>query len=95
MLGFASVATVGTVILGILNIVAESATIEQMVNSFKKHPDRWNALKELSEKSKGTHKGGLSTYTNYINKWTGSKIGIHQIVRNFKIIHGPHFHTWI
>ncbi len=51
-------------------------------------------MKELVEASRGKYKGEVSTYSNYINKWTGAKLGIHKIVKGGEFIHGPHFHPW-
>ena len=65
-----------------------------MMNSFNNHPNRWKTVKELVEPGRGANKGGISTYSNYINKWTGSKLGIHKIIRGGRFIHGPHFHPW-
>ena len=94
MLATAAIATAGTVATGILTSVGNAATPNQMMNSFNKHPNRWKTVKELVEPGRGANKGGISTYTNYINKWTGSKLGIHKIIRGGRFIHGPHFHPW-
>lgn len=51
-------------------------------------------VKELIEPGRCTNKGGISTYSNYINKLTVSKLGTHKIIRGGRFIHGPHFHPW-
>ena len=94
MLATAAVATAGTIATGVLTSIGNAATPNQMMNSFQNHPNRWKTVKELVEPGRGTNKGGISTYSNYINKWTGSKYGVHKIVRGGKYIHGPHFHPW-
>ncbi|MBR7177764.1 MAG: hypothetical protein IKD26_06100 [Clostridia bacterium] len=95
MLATATIATAGTMATHILTGIGNSATHSQMMNSFNKHPKRWKVVKELIEPGIGKNKGGISTYTNYINKWTGSKLGVHKIIRGGRFIHGPHFHPWI
>ncbi len=94
MLATAAIATAGTIATGVLSSVGNAATPNQMMNSFNKHPNRWKTVKELIEPGRGANKGGISTYSNYINKWTGSKLGIHKIIRSGRFIHGPHFHPW-
>ena len=65
------------------------------MNSLDKHPGRWKLVKQnITNATGGKYKGGISTYSNYINRWTGSKLGTHNIVRGGKFIHGPHFHPW-
>ena len=95
MLTTAALATAGTIATGVLTSIGSAATHNQMMNSFNKHPNRWKAVKELVEPAKGRYKGGISTYSNYINKWNGSKLGIHKIIKGGRFIHGPHFHKWI
>ena len=95
MLATAAIAAIGTIVCGVLSSIANAATPNQMMNSFRNNPNRWKIVKELVEPSRGGNKGGVSTYTNYINKWTGAKLGIHKILRGLKFIHGPHFHPWI
>ena len=95
MLATAAIATAGTIATGVLTSIGSSATPNQMMNSFNKHPNRWKTVKELIEPGRGKNKGGISTYSNHINKWTGSKLGIHKIIRGGKFIHGPHIHFWI
>ena len=87
-------ATAGTIATGVLTNVGNAATPNQMMNSFNKHPNRWKLVKELVEPGRGANKGGISTYSNYINKWTGSKLGIHKIIRGGRFVHEPHFHPW-
>ena len=94
MLATAAIATAGTIATGVLTSVGNAATPNQMMNSFNKHPNRWKTVKELVEPGRGANKGGISTYSNYINKWNGSKLGIHKIIRGGRFIHGPHFHPW-
>ena len=95
MLTIAALATTGTIATSALTSIGNAATPNQMMNSFNKHPKIWKILKELVEPGRGKNKGGISTYSNYINTWTGSKLGIHKIIRGGKFIHGPHFHMWI
>ncbi len=94
MLSTAAIATAGTIATGVLTSVGNAATPNQMMNSFNKYPNKWKTVKELIEPGRGTNKGGISTYSNYINKWTGSKLGTHKIIRGGRFIHGPHFHPW-
>ena len=95
MLTTAALATTGTIATSVLTGIGNVSTPNQMMNSFNKHPNRWKTVKELVETGRGGNKGGISTYSNYINKWTGSKLGIHKIIRGGRFIHGPHFHPWI
>ena len=95
MITIAALATAGTMATGVLTSIGNAVTPNQMMNSFQNNPNRWKTVKELIEQSRGGNKGGISTYSNYINKWTGSKLGIHKIIRGGKFIHGPHFHPWI
>ena len=95
MLTFATLATIGTISCGVLSVIGKMSAPQQMMNSFQKNPNIWKLVKNLIEPGRGGNKGGVSTYSNYINKWTGSKLGIHQIIRGGKYIHGPHFHPWI
>ena len=95
MLATAAIATAGTIATGVLTSVGNAATPNQMMNSFNKHPNRWKTAKELVEPGRGGNKGGISTYSNHINKWTGSKLGVHKIIKGGRFIHGPHFHPWI
>ena len=95
MLATATIATAGTIATGVLTSVGNAAKPSQMLRNFNKNPNRWKTVKELIEPGRTSHKGGISTYSNYINKWTGSKLGIHKIVRDGRFIHGPHFHSWI
>jgi len=88
-------ATAGTLSIGFLSSIGHVATPRQMLNSFQNNPSRWKIVKELIEPGRGNNKGGVSTYANYINKWTGSRLGVHKIVRGEKFIHGPHFHPWL
>ena len=94
MLATAAIATAGTIATSVLTSVGNAATPNQMMNSFNKHPNRWKTVKELVELGRGANKAGISTYSNYIKKWTGSKMGIHKIIRGGRFIHGPHFHPW-
>ena len=94
MLTIAIIATAGMIVIGMLTSAGGSATHNQMMNSFNKHPNRWKTVKELVEPGRGKYKGSISTYSNYINKWTGSKLGIHKNVRGGRFVHGPHYHPW-
>jgi len=95
MITVAALATMGTVSCSVLSGIGQMSSPQQMLNSFKNNPNRWKAVKNLIEPSRGKYKGGVSTYSNYINKWTGSKLGIHRIVKGGKYVHGPHIHPWI
>ena len=94
MLTSATLATVGTITINSLISIGNASSPNQMMNSFENHPNRWETVKELVEPASGRNKGGISIYSNYINKWTGSKFGIHKIIKNGKFTHGPHFHPW-
>lgn len=95
MLTTAAIATAGIIASSMLTSIGNVAKPDQMMNSLQKHPNRWKTVKELIEPGRGGYKGGTSTYSNYINKWTGSKLGTHKIIRAGRFIHGPHFHPWI
>ena len=72
MLTTTVLATAGTITSGVLSSIGNATTYSQMMTSFKNNPNRWKVVNELIESSK-TYKGEISTYSNYINKWTGSK----------------------
>ncbi len=94
MIVIATIATVGTISCGILGSIGKMGT--QTLNSLDKHPKQWKLVKKVMEDAAGKkYKGGISTYSNYINKWTGRRIGTHDIIRKGVYIHGPHFHPWI
>ena len=95
MLATATIATVGTISCGVLGYLGKMATPSQMINSFNNNPNNWKLVKQIIEPARGKFKGGVSTYSNYINRWTGSKLGIHQILKGARFLHGPHFHWWI
>ena len=95
MITIAALATAGTIATGVLTSIGNATTPNQMMNSFQNNPNRWKTVKELIEPGKGKYKGGTSTYSNHIHKWTGSKLGIHKIIKGVKFIHGPHFHPWL
>lgn len=100
LLTTAAIATIGTIACGILSSIGSLTTaannVQQTLNSIENHPKRWKITKQLVEAAKGKkYSGGISTYANYINKWTGGKAGIHKIVDQLgKIVH-YHFHTLI
>lgn len=100
LLTTAAIATIGTITCGILssigNLTTAAKSVQQTLNSIENHPQRWKITKQLVEAAKGKkYSGGISTYANYINKWTGGKAGIHKIVDQLgKIVH-YHFHTLI
>ena len=71
MLTTTVLATAGTITSGVLSSIGNATTYSQMMTSFQNNPSRWKVVKELIESS-NTYKGGISTYSNYINKWTGS-----------------------
>ena len=93
MLTTAAIATIGTITCGTLSSIGKMSTPQQNMDSFQKNPNRWKTVKELVEPSRA-YKGGVSTYSNYINKWTGSKLGVHKIIKGGKFVHGPHIHPW-
>ena len=95
MLTTATIATAGTIATGVLTSIGNVVTPNQMMNSFQNNPNRWKIVKNLIEPGRGKYKGGTSTYSNYINKWTGAKLGIHKIINGEIFVHGPHFHYWI
>ena len=95
LLTTAVLATSGTITINVLMSVGNAATPTQVTNSYINHPNRWKAVKQLIEPGHGNYKGGVSTYSNLINKWTGKRIGIHEIVKGGRYVHGPHFHFWI
>ena len=100
LLTTAAIATIGTITCGILSSIGSLTTaaknVQQTLHSIENHPKRWKITKQLIEAAKGKkYSGGISTYANYINKWTGGKAGIHKIVDQLgKIVH-YHFHTLI
>ena len=94
MLTTAAIATAGTIATGVLTSVGNAAIPNQMMNSLQTHQNRWKTVKKLVELGRGANKAGISTYSNYINKWTGSKMGIHKIIRGGRFIHGLNFHPW-
>ena len=95
LLSFAATATIGTLTCGVLSGVGKMSTQSQMLRSMENHPNRWKTVKELISSATGKrYKGGISTYTNYLNKWTGAKGGIHKILKFGKTLH-YHFHRWI
>ena len=98
LLTTAAIATIGTNACGILSSIGSLTTaannVQQTLNSIENHSKRWKITKQLVEAAKGKkYSGGISTYANYINKWTGGKAGIHKIVDQLgKLVH-YHFHT--
>ena len=94
MIATATLATAGTITTGVLSSIGNASTPEQMLNSIEKHSSRWKETKRLVEPSKGSLKGGQSTYKNLINKWTGAKGGFHEIIKD-GIRRHFHFHPWI
>ena len=55
-----------------------------------------NSVKQkISQATGKKYRGGISTYSNHVNRWTGARLGTHNIMRNGIFIHGPHIHTWI
>ncbi len=96
MIATAAIATIGTISCGILSSIGTMSSQSKMLNSLRNHPRRWKIVKQNITKAIGKrYKGGISKYTNYINRWTGSRLGTHEILRNGTFIHGPHFHPWI
>ena len=59
--------TVGTIASSVLTTIGNLAKPNQMMNSLQKHPNRLKTVKELPEPGRGRYKGGISTYSNYIN----------------------------
>ena len=96
MLTTAAIATLGTISCGVLSSIGNMSSPSAMMNSVKNHPSRWKIIKQnISNATGRKFKGGISKYTNYINRWTGSRLGTHEIIRNGIFIHGPHIHPWI
>ena len=96
MLTTATLATAGTIATGVLTSIGNAATPNQMIDSISKHPNRWKQVNEAKDAATGRkYKGATSYYRNYINKWTGSRSGSHIIVRDGKILHKLHYHSWI
>ena len=94
MLTTAAVATIGTVTCGVLGSIGSMSTKSQMFNSIQNNPNRWNIVGQKIGSATGkSYRGGTSTYTNYINKWTGAKAGTHEIIRDGIRLH-YHFHLW-
>ena len=68
---------------------------DSMMKDFNRHPKRWNLVdSNVGPATGGPYRGGISTYNQYQHIWSGDKLGIHTIIRNGKIIHGPHFFPW-
>ena len=92
----AAFATIGTISCGVLSSIGNMSSPNAMINSLKNHPSRWKIIKQnISNATGRKFRGGISKYTNYINRWTGSRLGTHEIIRNGIFIHGPHIHPWI
>ena len=65
----AALATLGTISCGVLGSIGNMSTPNQMMNSWRNHPNRWNAVKQKIEEAVGRkYAGGTSTYTNYVNR---------------------------
>ena len=96
LLTTAAFATIGTISCGVLSSIGNLSSQSTMMKSLNNHPKRWKIVKQQIETATGKrYRGGISKYTNYINRWTGARLGTHEIVRNGFLIHGPHFHPWI
>ena len=96
MIAISAIATAGTIATGVLTSIGNAATPNQMIDSISKHPNRWKQVKEIKEAATGRkYRGATSYYRNYINKWTGSKSGSHIIIRDGKILHKLHYHSWM
>jgi len=95
MISTAALATIGTISCEVLGSIGKMSTPQQMMKSLKNHPKRWKVVKQKISAARGKYKGGISKYSNHVNRWTGSKLGTHSIVRKGVYIHGPHIHYWI
>ena len=95
MLTTAAIATIGTISCGVMSSIGNVSKPQQMMKSLQKHPNRWKTVKRSVSPASKKYKGGISTYANHVNRWTGSKLGTHNIIRDGVYIHGPHIHTWI
>lgn len=95
MLTTAAIATIGTISCGVMSSIGNVSKPQQMMKSLQKHPNRWKTVKQSVSPASKKYKGGISTYANHVNRWTGSKLGTHNIIRDGVYIHGPHIHTWI
>ncbi|MBO4988688.1 MAG: RHS repeat-associated core domain-containing protein, partial [Clostridia bacterium] len=96
MLTTAAIATIGTISCGVLGSIGSMSSETAKMSSLRNHPGRWKIIKQKISNATGRkYKGGISKYINYINRWTGSHLGIHEIIRNGIFIHGPHIHPWI
>ena len=96
MLTVSALATIGTVSCGMLMSIGKLSTPQQMMRSLSKHPNNWKIVKQNITPAIGkNYRGGISNYSNYMNRWTGGKLGIHYIIKNGVYVHGPHFHPWM
>ena len=90
----AVIATAGTVSCTVLSTIGNATTPNQMMNSLKNHPKRWKETGKIPEPATGRkYRGAESFRTKYINRWTGARGETHIIIRDGKILHGPHYHS--
>ena len=96
MLTTAVIATIGTISCGVLSSIGSMSSPNTMMSSLKNHPGRWKIVKQnISEATGRKFRGGISKYTNYVNRWTNARLGTHEIIKNGIFVHGPHIHYWI
>ena len=96
MLATAAFATLGTIICGVLSSIGAMSSQSTMMIGLRNHPGRWKIVKQnISNATGKKFRGGMSKYTNYVNRWTGSRLGTHEIIKNGIYVHGPHIHPWI
>ena len=89
----AVIATAGTVSCTVLSTIGNATTPNQMMDSLKNHPKRWKETGKIPEPATGRkYRGAESFRTKYINRWTGARGETHIIIRDGKILHGPHYH---
>lgn len=90
----AVIATAGTVSCTVLSTIGNATTPNQMMDSLKNHPKRWKETGKIPEPATGRkYRGAESFRTKYINRWTGARGETHIIIRDGKILHGPHYHS--
>ena len=96
MLTTAVIATIGTISCGVLSSIGSMSSPNTMMSSLKNHLGRWKIVKQnISEATGRKFRGGISKYTNYVNRWTNARLGTHEIIKNGIFVHGPHIHYWI
>lgn len=95
MLTTAIFATIGTISCVVLSSIGNLSSAVAKMNSLQKHFGHWEMVKQIISKATGRKfKGGISKYTNYVNRWTGARLGVHEIIKDGIFVHGPHIHPW-